>query len=178
VDTLEAVCGQCQQQPPPFDRVLSPFLYQTPVDHLILQLKFSQRLEMARLLGELMARWLEPRLDSRPDEIIPVPLHPRRQRTRGFNQALELARPIARHLQLPLNTRSCQRQRYTAPQTGLDATARARNVKKAFQIKGPLGRRIALVDDVMTTGQTMQALAKALRKAGAEEVEVWVCARA
>jgi ComF family protein len=174
----EALCGQCLQRPPPFERVLSPFLYEAPMDHLIKQLKFSGRLEMARLLGNMMASWLAPRLDSLPDEIIPVPLHPKRLRERGFNQALELARPIARQLQLPLNTQACQRIRFTAPQTGLPADERARNVKNAFGVTGPISQRIALVDDVMTTGQTLHAVTQALHKAGVEEVEVWVCARA
>jgi ComF family protein len=178
INASEALCGQCLQRPPPFERVLSPFLYEAPTDHLIQQLKFSGRLEMARLLGNMMASWLGPRLDSLPDEIIPVPLHHKRLRERGFNQALELARPIARRLQLPLNTHACQRIRFTVPQTGLPAAERARNVKNAFEVTGTIGRRIALVDDVMTTGQTLHAVTHAVRKAGAEEVEVWVCARA
>lgn len=176
--SLEALCGQCLQHPPPFERVLSPFRYESPMDHLVQQLKYSGRLEMARLLGHLMAQWLAPRLDALPDVIIPVPLHPRRLRERGFNQAQEMARPIARQLGLPIDTKTCRRTRFTTPQFGLSAKERAKNVKNAFQIEGAAARHVALVDDVMTTGQTVRELAKVLRKAGAEEIEVWVCARA
>lgn len=175
---LDALCGQCLQRPPPFERVLSPYLYESPMDHLIQQFKYSGRLEMARLLGQLMAQWLAPRLDTLPEEIIPVPLHRRRLRERGFNQALELARPLARQFSLPLNTQACQRTRFTTPQFGLSAKERAKNVKNAFQVEGPIGKHVALVDDVMTTGQTVSELAKVLRQAGVEEIEVWVCARA
>ena len=176
------LCGQCQQQPPAFDRSISLFRYQPPVAGLIQQLKFNGRLAIARSLGELLAQLLAQRLASvhpLPEAILPVPLHVTRLRQRGFNQALELARPLAQVLQLPLLTQHCQRIRATTAQTSLSAKQRRRNIRGVFQMVKPLpAKHIAIVDDVMTTGQTVNELAKMLRKAGAERIDIWVCARA
>lgn len=176
--TAATLCGTCQRHPPPYDRVLAPFRYDTPLDHLIHRLKYHGRLEQARLLGDLMALWLEQHLDSLPARVIPVPLHPTRLRARGFNQAVELARRVCKRLELPLDTHSCQRQRATLPQSELaDARARARNIKGAFAVRGEMPETVAIVDDVMTTGNTVGELAKGLRAAGASYIEVWTCAR-
>jgi ComF family protein len=110
---------------------------------------------------------------------VPVPLHPSRYRTRGFNQALEIARPLADRLKLPLCPNLCRRVRPTPPQRLLDAQTRRQNLRGAFQTTADLsGCRIALVDDVLTTGATADALAAVLKQAGAKQVEVWVLARA
>lgn len=173
------VCGQCQQSPPAFDAARALFHYREPVDQLIKGLKFNSRLHNARLLGELMAERLVIPGISRPDAIVPVPLHPARLRQRGFNQALELARPIARRLNAPLLPQLCQRLRDTAPQLGQDAKARRRNLKGAFAVADLGGiKHMVIVDDVMTTGSTAELLAQALKRAGVERVELWVCARA
>lgn len=173
-----APCGSCQQRPPPYDRVLAPFRYASPLDHLIHRLKYHGRLEQARLLGDLMAHWLELQLDTLPDRVIPVPLHPARLRQRGFNQAVELARRVCHRLQLPLDTQSCHRQKATLPQSEMaDARARARNIKGAFLVRGEIRGTVAILDDVMTTGSTVGELAKCLRAAGATRIEVWACAR-
>lgn len=173
------VCGQCQQSPPAFDAARALFHYREPVDQLITGLKFNGRLHNARLLGELMAERLVLAGAVKPGAIIPVPLHPARLRQRGFNQALELARPLAKALDAPLLPRLCQRLRDTAPQLGQDARARRRNLKGAFTVSA-LGdlKHLVVVDDVMTTGSTAGLLAEALKRAGAERVELWVCARA
>lgn len=114
-----------------------------------------------------------------PDCLIPVPLHPSRFRARGFNQALELARPIAAKLRLPLCPGWCRRVRDTAPQRLLDAAERRGNLRGAFAAtENVRGRRVALLDDVLTTGATLHEAASALKKAGAAWVEVWVLARA
>ena len=114
-----------------------------------------------------------------PEAILPVPLHSTRLRERGFNQALELARPMAQALALPLLIHHSQRTRATVAQTSLSAKQRRKNIRGAFQVTQPLpARHIAIVDDVMTTGQTINELAKTLRKAGATHIDVWVCARA
>ena len=173
------VCGQCQQSLPAYDGARALFHYREPVDQLIKGLKFNGRLHNARLLGELMAEHLAILEMQRPDAIVPVPLHPARLRQRGFNQALELARPISRRLGVPLLPQLCQRLRDTAPQLGQDAKARRRNLKGAFAVSTLDGiKRVAVVDDVMTTGSTAELLAQMLKRAGAERVELWVCARA
>ena len=175
---MHRLCGQCQQQPPAFDRTISLFRYQAPIAGLIQQLKFNGRLAIARSLGELLAQQVLAS-DSRPQAIVPVPLHGARLRERGFNQALELARPVAQALQLPLLTRHCQRIRATTAQTALSAKQRRKNIRGVFQVVQPLpARHVAIVDDVMTTGQTVNELAKTLRKAGATQIDVWICARA
>jgi len=115
----------------------------------------------------------------RPDAIVPVPLHPSRLRRRGYDQALELAKPIARELGIPLLANALQRVRATAPQSELDAGARQRNLRRAFAVKdgAELPAHVALIDDVMTTGATLNAAAKVLRRAGVARVDAWVCAR-
>jgi ComF family protein len=176
--SAELPCGACQQHPPAFTRAVALFAYAPPVDRLILGLKFHDQLHVARTLGELLALHVAG-LDPRPDVLMPVPLHISRLRDRGYNQALELARPIARHLDLPLDHRGVVRTRATAPQLGLAPTQRLRNVRAAFAVTRPVrGLHIALVDDVMTTGSTVNALATCLLKGGAAAVDVWVAARA
>jgi len=175
--STEALCGACQHQPPAFERCLSLFNYQPPVDHLLLGLKFHSRLELARVLGQLMARWLTYACETPPGLLIPVPLHPQRLRERGFNQALELARPIARALNLPLDVHRCHRRHMTTAQMNLPRSQRLKNVKGAFGVNGPVSGHVVIVDDVMTTGSTAHELAKCLLNAGASSVEVWVYAR-
>jgi len=174
----ENECGACVTEPPAFTRTLAPFRYEDPVKHLIHALKFNQKLYVARVLGELMAEHCAQQ-GARPDLIIPVPLHTGRLRARGFNQALELARPVAARLRIPLNVRACVRTRGTAAQSDLPADQRAKNIKGAFKLSAPLRvRRVALIDDVMTTGATVDELARTLTANGVEDVQVWVCARA
>ena len=173
-------CGTCQKHPPAFTCAIALYRYAPPVDHFIRALKFHQQLGLARLLGEQLARRLAQEA-PRPDLIIPVPLHRARLRERGYNQALEIARPLARALGVPLDFRSLVRIRATAPQTGMTVKARRKNLRAAFALRDAAAvrnLRVALVDDVMTTGSTVQAAAKCLRAAGAREVEIWVIARA
>ncbi|MAT64528.1 MAG: amidophosphoribosyltransferase [Gammaproteobacteria bacterium] len=171
------VCGRCQRRPPAFDRTLTLFRYAAPVDRLILDLKHHRRLANARLLGRLLhmaaADW--PACDL----LVPVPLHPRRQWRRGFNQSLEIARFAGSALGVPIDTRRCRRVRRTAAQAELSAAARRDNMRGAFTVTGDwTGQHVAIIDDVMTTGATAGELARALKARGAAEVQVWVCARA
>ena len=175
----DLICGACQQQAPDYDRSHSLLRYAPPADQLIQRLKFNARLPLARVLGELMAVQLAQRLRAWPQRIIPVPLHRARLRERGFNQALEIARPIARALHIPLDYRSCERMRHTSVQSLLPAAARHKNIKGAFRVTRPIqARHVAIVDDVMTTGHTVQEFAATLRKSGVEQIDVWVVARA
>lgn len=173
------LCRQCQMQPRSFDRAFAPFRYRPPVDFLICGLKFAGRLSYARLLGDLFTAALAESPISLPDCIIPVPLHPLRLRERGFNQALELARVVARRRKIPLIANGLQRVRHTLRQTDLDAHHRQLNPLGAFAIGQTLpGARVALIDDVMTTGSTAAECARILRDGGAVSVEVWAVGRA
>ncbi|MGH8501673.1 MAG: double zinc ribbon domain-containing protein [Gammaproteobacteria bacterium] len=170
------VCGACQQRPPAFDKAMALYHYQPPVSYLIHQLKFHGRLLHARLLGHLLAEHLSA--SARPECIVPVPLHPRRIRGRGFNQAVELARHIGRRLRVPVDARCVRRNRHTDPQMELPAKARRKNIRGAFEIAaGFNARHVAILDDVITTGATAHELARVLRRAGAERIEVWSIAR-
>jgi len=174
------LCGGCLNQPPHYDHATIPLLYAHPIDQLVQALKFNGRLSVATLFGRLLLDEIVKRGDrTLPQRIIPVPLHPTRLRERGFNQSLEIARPIARTLGIPLDARSCRRVRATASQSSLSARERRKNIRNAFEadeLKGVTS--VAIVDDVVTTGNTVNELAGVLRKAGVEEVEVWACARA
>lgn len=169
------VCGRCLSHTPRFDRTVAVFAYAFPVDALIRALKFNEQL----LLAPQLAGRLAQRIEARPDCIVPMPLHPARLRERGFNQSLELARRIASQLEIPLLEQACQRVRDTLPQSALPWKERGKNMRKAFACTVDLkGKHVAVVDDVMTSGASINELARALRQAGAREVSAWVIARA
>lgn len=174
----QQVCGQCLREPPRYTTTLSPYAYAPPLVSLITQFKFNHRVALARVFAALLAQDLDP-ASPQPDCLIPVPLHLRRLRERGYNQSLEIARLLGNTLSIPVDDRLCQRTHYTAPQSGLSAKDRRRNIKKAFSLTGPCPyQHIAIVDDVITTGQTVSELAGLLRRHGAENIEVWSVARA
>ncbi len=178
-DDQHGVCGHCQKKPPPVIRTLAPLYYAAPVDYLIQRLKYNNTLSLAALLGKLMAEHIGLQEGPLPERIIPVPLHPHRLWERGYNQSLELARPIADALGIPLDFASCRRIRHTDTQSALSAHTRRKNVRGVFAINENLDAgHVAIVDDVMTTGSTAWELASTLRKAGVISVEVWACARA
>lgn len=170
-------CGRCLRRPPPQAHTAAVFVYRAPLDRLLPRAKFHGDLASARLLAALMAPALATA--PRPQALVPVPLHGARLRRRGYDQALELARPLARALTLPLRDDLLHRVRATTAQSRLDAGARRRNLRGAFAVRADLAlpSHVALVDDVMTTGATAQAAALALRRAGVARVDVWVCAR-
>ena len=158
---------------------MCPWVYAYPIDHCIQALKFQRERAWARVLGALLARERRRVGGDLPDLVVPVPLHLRRLRERGYNQSADLARFAARALELPVDARALERRRATEVQSRLPASARATNVEGAFRAARPLqGLRVALVDDVLTTGSTAAAAAAALRAAGADSVELWVVARA
>jgi ComF family protein len=173
-------CGRCLKRPPPASAALAPFVYAEPVDRWLPRFKFGRELACGRVLATLMLQ--DPRLPALidgVDALVPMPLHRRRLGQRGYNQALELARPLSKALGLPLRHTWLQRVRDTAPQTGLDAKARRRNLRGAFVAAAAMeGKRVLLIDDVITTGSSMLEASRACRRAGAIEVRVLAAARA
>ena len=170
-------CGRCLRHPPNYDRALVPFSYNFPLDRLIQSLKYGHRLALATFLGNELAILAK---EENIDLVVPLPLHPSRLRERGFNQAQELARPVAQMLDKPLDAHTCQRIRPTFVQANLPWKERKKNMRNAFKCTHELftGQRILLVDDVMTTGASLDECAHALKKHGAAEVIPLVVARA
>jgi ComF family protein len=171
-----ALCGRCLAQPPAFDATRAALAYRFPADVLVHALKFRGELALAPFLGALLAA----RLNSFEPVacIAPVPMSAARLCERGYNQALELAREVARAARVPLEARLLERVRDTPAQIGLPWAARAKNVRGAFRCTRALaGETVAVVDDVMTTGATLEELAATLKRAGAARVVNWVLAR-
>lgn len=175
----QTLCGRCLARPPFYHHSLIPFIYAPPIDQLITGLKFQQKLSHARLLGDLLGLTLPaPHLQSL-DALLPVPLHRQRLRERGYNQAVEIGRFVARHAGLPLLTRRCHRVRHTAAQSRLPLARRRQNLRRAFYTDADLrGRSIGIIDDVVTSGHTVNELARCLRRAGAESITIIAVARA
>ena len=170
------VCGACLKHPPAFDATVAVLSYRFPVDALLRRYKYHGLLPVADLLGGLLAQRAAG--VSRPQMLIPMPLHPARLRERGFNQAVEIARGAAARLAIPLALQICRRTRSTPPQAGLKLRVRIKNLRGAFDCQADLsGKHVALVDDIMTSGASLDELARAARKAGAARVECWVIAR-
>ncbi len=170
-----AVCGSCLTHPPHFDATLALWRYEFPCDGLVQALKYRGRLALAGFFARSLASRPMPEVDL----IVPMPLHPKRLAERGFNQAFEIARGLARHLRRPVEPRGVLRVKDTLPQTDLPYEERAKNVRGAFLCKPDLsGASVAVLDDVMTTGATLDELARALKRAGATRVENLVIARA
>ena len=173
---LGAVCGRCLAEAPRYDATVAALAYEFPADALIHALKFRGELALAPLLSGLLLR--EIGSGASAHLVIPVPLSAARLRERGYNQALELARPIAAALRSPLDFGVCERTREAPPQTDLPWAERARNVRGAFRCTRALpGASVAVVDDVMTTGATLDEIAGTLKAAGAARVVNWVVAR-
>ena len=170
-------CGGCLPAGSPIASVHAPFRYAFPLDSLLHALKFGGDLAVLPAILLALQRSL-PVLPSRLDIVVPVPLHRRRARSRGFNQSELLARAVARPLGLPLACRVLRRARDTPAQSALPAAARRRNVRGAFRCRRLAGEHVLLVDDVLTTGATAEAAARALLDAGAARVEVLVLMRA
>jgi ComF family protein len=169
------VCGACLSHPPRFDAITAAFTYDWPLAPLVQQYKYAGKLALARVFAHALAG----RITSTVDLIIPMPLAPLRLAERGFNQALEIARILSRETRIALAPAACRRVRESVPQATLPWQERARNIRGAFVCDKDLrGLRVAVVDDVLTTGATLNELARNLRKAGAVEIHGWMVARA
>ena len=168
------ICGACLDRPPRFDRVEAVFGYRFPVDALVHAYKYGGRLALARSLGEALAQQVARDVDV----IVPMPLACGRLAERGFNQALEIARIVAAETGIEILPGACRKVADTPPQAALPWKDRVKNVRRVFVCDADLeGKRVAVVDDVLTTGATLNELARVLRKAGAASVRGWIVAR-
>lgn len=171
------LCGSCISASPHFDATHALFNYAYPLDRLLQHYKYHDSLHLAHTFSSL---WLDKKnhLFSDIDVLIPMPMHPARLKQRGFNQALEIARPLGRKTQIPIDYQSCRRIKLTPPQASLPLKDRVKNIRGVFSYENNLqGQRVAMVDDVMTSGASLNELAKTLKQAGAAHVECWVMAR-
>ncbi|MDH0301378.1 MULTISPECIES: ComF family protein [unclassified Pseudomonas] len=177
------VCSTCSRQPPAFGQVIAPWHYGFPIDTLVSRFKHNRQWPLGRLMAQLLGHALAHRYGEglpRPDRLLPVPLSRRRLCQRGFNQAAMLAHWLARQLQLPCDERLVERSIDTPTQQGLGARARRRNLRQAFALPPESrldGLHLAVVDDVLTTGATAQAIARLLLGAGARRVDIYCLAR-
>lgn len=181
MDIETSVCAACLQSPPLFASALCAFRYEAPIADLLNRYKHAGKLANGHWLAHSLAQRIREQeqlgLLALPDCILPVPLHWRRLRQRGFDQGMEIARVLARQLRLPLS-RTLLRQRDTTSQQRLTRTQRQMNLQNAFVLRRPLPfQRVALVDDVLTTGSTATEIAQTLYAAGVSEVQVWAIAR-
>lgn len=172
-------CDSCADMPPPFFRVCALFKYKPPLTKIIYRLKFGGRLDYVRPLGNLMANkiinsWYEG--GALPEVIIPVPLSKQRYQERGYNQSMELGKIIAKNVHIPLETSVCLRIRNTKMQAQLAKMARGKNLRGAF-VPRKTATHVAVLDDVVTTGNTVRALSYALQAAGTERIDIWAICR-
>lgn len=179
-NSASRTCAGCLSRPwDSIDSVCALFQYLYPVNRMIQHMKFKQGIDAANSLGRTLGSLPLYSGAPLPDCIIPVPLHCSRLLSRGYNQSVELARPLSKQLGIPIDTSSCKRNRATIPQTDLPAKKRKQNVRNAFSATERASyNHVLLVDDVITTGSTVNELARTLRLAGVSRVDVLACARA
>ncbi|HIQ14101.1 MAG TPA: ComF family protein, partial [Leucothrix sp.] len=184
LNKTQLICGQCLKAPPEVDYSVNLYHYEAPVDYLIMELKFGQKLSYAAILGFLLKQQLlKNNLKDLPDALLPVPLHKKRLIKRGFNQSLEIAKIVAKELKIPIEYQLIQRNKVTRAQTELNIKQRKRNIKGCFNLQNenermPAFQHVVIIDDVVTTGATTNELAKVLKNTGVKKVGVWSIARA
>ena len=177
--TRTSRCGQCLNAPPPFKSSFIPFVYSPPVSAAIQKLKFHQNFAAGRALAEAFVESFESKAAHYPEVLVPIPLHSKRLRQRGFNQSLFLAKTIGLGLGISVDPHLLKRTRHTEPQSNLMEKQRKENVKDAFALafRPPGYGHIALVDDVVTSGNTVRAAAKILKRSGIHEISIWAIAK-
>jgi ComF family protein len=171
-------CGSCLAAPTSFDNTTALLTYDFPLDRLLQQYKYRESLQLANTFATMLHEKLRIKKSEKIDLIIPMPMHAKRLQERGFNQALEIAKTVAKLTNVKIDYTTCQRVKLTPPQASLPLKERSKNIRGVFNCQKDLsGLNIAVVDDVMTTGTSLDELAKTLKKAGAAHVECWVIAR-
>jgi ComF family protein len=175
-------CNRCRTNPKAFDRLCALFSYDPPVPRMIFKLKYSGKLNYGKILGGLLADKIEKewyKNQALPEAIIPVPLHRKRLRKRGFNQAVEIALPIKKRLRIPILYHYFLRIKDTVPQSALSKYYRFNNLKSVFRVTEKLPyQHVAIIDDVVTTGNTVSALCELLKEKGVMQIDIWCVARA
>ena len=179
------LCAQCLLHPPPFASCTAIFRYESPINGLLSGFKFKARFEAGYVLAALLAEKITQRYEDSlaPELLLPVPLHPRRLRQRGFNQALEITKVVSQQCQIPLCRNAIVKIRDTVAQTELhSAKSRKENLKNAFRVADKLNlrrvRSVAVIDDVITTMATVTAVCRELQRFGIRHIDVWCLARA
>lgn len=175
-DASFAICGHCIKQRPVFDKVLTAYSFEDPLRTLLHEFKYQKGLYLRSFLIKLILD-AQNKQTPVPDCLIPVPLHPQRLRQRGFNQAAELAKGLAKQSGIPCDLAICTKIINTQPQVGLNREERRKNLRLSFAVKPCSYRHIVLIDDLLTTGSTADELANLFKKQGVERVDVWCCAR-
>lgn len=178
LETTNTICGTCLKAPPIFDQCKALFKYHSPIDTLISQFKYEGNLTVGELLSTMLISHLPFASASPPDLFIPMPLHSSRLHERGFNQASLLATALSTYFAVSLDHHLCKRVRATGHQMGLNASVRKKNLRNAFMCTKPIiDQSVVIIDDVVTTGSTVNELARTLRHAGARRIDVWCLAR-
>lgn len=173
-------CGQCLISSPVFSRLISAFHYEAPINHFITQLKFSAQFQLLPIMVDFLVKKLIDAYQNEPfpEALVAIPLHPKKQRTRGFNQAGLIANRLSKQLNIPVIDRGIERIKLTRAQSGLDAKERKENIKGAFRTSAQLPNYIAVVDDVITTGLTVSEFTSTVLSQGCQKVHAWSIARA
>jgi len=179
--TQDLLCGHCIKSFPIYEKIYALFGYEEPVDRFISNLKFHDQMLYAKMFGILFTKKITHEWYKRkalPQYIIPVPLHNKRLRERGYNQSLEIARFISKKLDIPIDIKNCKRIRATKAQALTAAKQRYKNVRGAFRVSDDFkAKHVVIIDDIVTTGNTVTDLCRALKIAGVKQIDVWCVAR-
>ncbi len=170
------ICGHCCKKKPSVDQAIAAYHFEEPLRTLLHEFKYHEGLYLCSFLATLILNAIPP-MAKKTQCLIPVPMHPQRLRQRGFNQAAELTKQLGNALKLPYDLSHCKKIINTAPQASLNAEQRRKNLRQAFHAEPLPYQHITLVDDLLTTGSTVNELAKILKEQGVAQVDVWCCAR-
>ncbi|NVK22190.1 MAG: ComF family protein [Kangiellaceae bacterium] len=175
----QPLCGSCLKKPPDYQRLIAAFDYHSPIDEAMSQMKFNRQLHLIKSLSYCLSQSviMAYKEEQLPQLILPIPLHRKRLQERGFNQSLLIAQQLQHRIGINIDAHSLTRIKNTPHQIGLKAVERRRNLKGAFQILDSLPKHIALVDDVVTTGSTINEASKLCKKHGVERVDIWCLAK-